>query len=144
MQHPAGTDMTTGRWVRASEERGPGGCHGNARWWRERIVHSGWHGTSCSVLNRSLSRLICLLGSGCWASLIRRLGTHNAFDKGRGVFFLIWMCVCGGFCVNTKSVCERVCVCVCFYVQNSHGNPRMVTVAKIDKRISLPRDECKP
>ena len=68
VHHPAGTDMRTGLSVWESEESGTGGRHGDAGWWRERVAHSGWHGTSCRVQNGSLS--LCLSAWFCLLSYI--------------------------------------------------------------------------
>lgn len=141
MQHPAGTDMRTGLWLRVREESGAGGCHGDARRWRERVVHSGWHGTSCSVLNGSLSRLICVSVGSVQATELHWSGSlgltmQGCFRLWKGVTFLNG---CAWKFIDIYSMCICVsihgsgaCMCV-FCVQYSHREKLKVHCAVVPK-----------
>ncbi len=86
-----------------------GGCHGDTRRWRERIVHSGWHGTSCSVLSGSLSRLICVSVGSVQATELHWSGSlgltlQGCFKLGKGVTFLDGS-VCGSASIYSTCIC---------------------------------------
>lgn len=119
MQHPAGTDMRTGLWVRVREESRAGGCHGDAGRWREPVVHSGWHGTSCGVLSRSLSRLICVCS--VQATELHWSGSRGLTLQGGFKVTFLDGCLCGSASIWSICMCfsiREIGACTLFAVQS--------------------------